>query len=262
MERTYWYKQTAEKPLFPDLLWSRPEHASQSGKLLVVGGNLHGFSAPAQAYVEAGKAGVGLTRVLLPDAVKKIAGQIIASVDYAPSTPSGSFSQQALAELLDHCQWADGVLFAGDFGRNSETAILLEKFVSTYEGQLTMAKDSLDYFSNIPKLVLERPNTALVLTMAQLQKLAIKASYEQAFVFSMGLLQLVEALHTFTTIYPVNIILKHLENIVVASAGQVSSTKLEKEQEIWRVPTAAKVSVWWLQNPKKPFEALTTSIIE
>jgi hypothetical protein len=134
MDRTFWQRQTADKPLFPDLLWSRPETKRTAGKLLIVGGNAHGFSAAAEAYGAAAKAGIGTARVLLPDSLQKTVGKVFAAGEYAPSTPSGSFSQQALAELLELAQWADGVLLAGDFGRNSETAILLESFAAKYQG--------------------------------------------------------------------------------------------------------------------------------
>ncbi|HXY18323.1 MAG TPA: hypothetical protein VEH48_02805, partial [Candidatus Nitrosopolaris sp.] len=134
MEDTNWLRQTPDKPLFPDLLWSRPENKRQRGKLLIVGGNSHGFAAPASAFAAAGTAGIGAARVLLPDATQKTIGTGFTDAVFAPSTPSGSFSRQALAELLENAGWADGVLLAGDFGRNSETAILLESFLDKYKG--------------------------------------------------------------------------------------------------------------------------------
>ena len=262
MEQHLWHKQTADKPLFPDLLWSRPENRALAGKLLIIGGNSFGFAAPAEAYNEAVKAGVGIAHVLLPDATKRIVGSVLETGDYAPSTPSGSFSQNALGELLPHAAWADGVLLAGDLGRNSETAILLEKFITSYHGQLTITKDAADYFTSAPQALLTRPETTLVISFAQLQKLAMNARFSHAFTFSMDLIRLVEALHELTLAYPVHIIVKHLANIIVASGGQVSTTKIETEQDIWRVATAAHASVWWLQNPSKPFEALTTAVCE
>jgi NAD(P)H-hydrate repair Nnr-like enzyme with NAD(P)H-hydrate dehydratase domain len=260
MENTFWLKQTKDKALFPDLLWSRPEHRNQAGKLLVIGGNLHGFAAPAEAYAESGKAGAGTVRVLLPDALKKIAGQVLESVDFAPSTPSGSFNQQALGELLDHGTWANAVLVAGDLGRNSETAILLEKFVNKFQGMLVITKDAIDYFKDLPLLLFDRPATTLVLSMAQLQRLCQKAGKKQAVTFSMDLIKLVDFLHELTTVHPCNIIVKHLDNILVSAGGRVSTTKLEKDIEIWRVKTASHAAIWWLQNSTKPFEALTTSV--
>ncbi len=141
MDKNFWLKQGSE-PLFPDLLWSRPENKKQAGKLLIIGGNVHGFAAAGEAYAEASKAGIGTARVLLPDSLQKTVGRVFEAGEYAPSTPSGSFSQKALAELLDRANWSDGVLLAGDLGRNSETAILIEHFTEKYQGQLTFTKDA------------------------------------------------------------------------------------------------------------------------
>lgn len=260
MDHTAWHKQTADQPLYPDLLWSRPQNKRQAGKLLIVGGNAHGFAAAGEAYGEAVKAGIGTARVLLPDSLQKTVGKVFEAGEYAPSTPSGSFAQTALAELLAMAEWADGVLLAGDFGRNSETAILLEKFAEEYTGQLTLAKDAVDYFINMPEKLLGRTNSLLVLSFAQLQKLATKARFPKAITFEMDFLRLVDILNEFTKRHQTAIITKHLQTIFVAVNGQVSTTKLDQDVEFWRVKTAAHAGVWWLQNPAKPFEALTTSL--
>jgi NAD(P)H-hydrate repair Nnr-like enzyme with NAD(P)H-hydrate dehydratase domain len=95
MENTNWLKQVADKPLFPDLLWSRPENKRQAGKLLIVGGNLHGFAVPMAAYNAATAAGIGSARVILPEKLKKALGTSFTEAEFAPSTPSGSLSRQA-----------------------------------------------------------------------------------------------------------------------------------------------------------------------
>jgi hypothetical protein len=207
------------------------------------------------------KAGIGIAHVLLPNATKRLVGGVLETGDYAASTPSGSFSQSALGELLPHALWADGVLLAGDLGRNSETAILLEKFTAAYHGQLTITKDAADYFTLAPQALITRPETTLVVSFAQLQKLATTAKFPQPFVFSMDLLRLVEALHNLTRMYPINIVVKHLATIIVASSGQVSTTKLVTDKDIWRVAVASHTAVWWLQNPAKPYEAITTAVL-
>jgi ADP-dependent NAD(P)H-hydrate dehydratase / NAD(P)H-hydrate epimerase len=261
MDRTYWLKQTAEQPLFPDLLWSRPENRNQAGKLLIVGGNIHGFAAAAEAHTAATAAGIGTARVLLPDSLQKTVGKVFIAGEYAPSTPSGSFSRKALAEVLAMGEWADAVLLAGDFGRNSETAVVLEQLLGKYKGQLTLTKDAADYFTKTPEPLLKRTNTLLVLSFAQLQKLAAGARSTTAFTFNMDFLRLVEMLHDFTNQYSAAIIVKHLDTIFVAVNGQVSTTKLAVEQPVWRVKTAAAASVWWLQNPAKVFESLTAAVL-
>jgi hypothetical protein len=262
MEREYWFRQEPGKLLFPDMEWSRPENRQQAGKLLIVGGNAHGFAAPAEAYAAATKAGIGTARVLLPDAVQKIVGRFLENGEFAPSTPaSGSFSQKALGELLNSAHWADAVLLAGDLGRNSETAILLEKFLGKSPGAVTLTKDAVDYAVSAPHTILTRESTLLVLSLSQLQRLSTAAKSPEPVVFSMDLLRLTEWLHNFTLEHRPYIVVKHLDTMFVAVDGKVSTTKLASGMPIWRVVTAATGAVWWLQNPGKPFEALTTALM-
>lgn len=259
--RNYWQRQEPDKPLFPDLLWSRPENRMQAGKLLIVGGNVHGFAAAGDAYAAATASGIGTARVLLPDSLQAAVGKVFEAGEFAPSTPSGSFGRRALAESLAMSEWSDGVMLAGDFGRNSETAVMLEHLVAKYERQLTITKDAVDYFIKSPGGLLEREKTLLVISFGQLQKLASASGSTTAFTFDMDLLRLVDALHEFTLGHQVSIIVKHLDTIFVAVSGQIVSNKLSEEMEVWRVVTAAEAAVWWLQNPSKPLEALTTSLV-
>lgn len=261
MDHTFWHKQTVEQPLFPDLLWSRPEHKAQAGKLLIIGGNAHGFAAVAEAFSSATQAGVGTVRVLLPDCLQKTIGRGLAIGEYAPSTPSGSFAGQALDELLAASAWADATLLAGDLGHNSETAVLLEKFITKYTGQLVLVQDSVDYFGAQATLALSRADTLLVTSFAQLQKLAGNIRFPQAFTSSMDLLRFIDGLHNLTQQQAASIIVKHLDNLVVAVDGRVSTTKLAATSANWPGGTAAQAAVWWLQNPTKTFEALTTSLL-
>lgn len=260
MRPDYWLTQTKDKPLFPELEWSRPENRAHAGKLLIIGGNSHGFAAPAEAYTAAVKAGIGTARVLLPDAVRKIVGRFLENGEFAPSTPSGSFSQKALDELLMQANWADAVLFAGDLGRNSETAILMEKFLSKNSLPITLTKDAVDYATSAPHTALSRSNTLLVLSLSQLQRLGVATKFTKPITFSMDLLRLVEWLHEFTLEHQIHIVVKHLDHILVGVNGRVSNTILSEEKPIWRVETAAQASVWWMQNRSKVFEGLTVSV--
>lgn len=260
MDRTFWHKQTKEQPLFGDMLWSRPENRRHAGKLLVLGGNAHGFSAPAAMYNEAGKAGVGTCRVLLPEALHRTVGKLFPAADYAASTAtSGSFARAALGEWLAQSAWADGVVLAGDLGRNSETAILMESYLEKYGSQLTLVNDAIDYALDTPELFLLRPNTTLVMNTAQLQKLATAAKFPTAVTSGMALLQLADWLYRFSLQYEANILIYHDGVLLVGVKGQVSSTR---HHDAVLTTIAAHAAVWWLQNPTKPFEALTTSLLE
>lgn len=256
MELTYWHKQSDDQPLYPDLLWSRPENRAHAGKLGIIGGNLHGFSAAAEAYTFAVDAGIGTARVLLPDSLKSTVGRVFEAGEYSSSTPSGSFSQKSLSEFLELSSWADGILLAGDFGQNSETAIVLESFLTKFTGQVTITGDAINYFINQPPKLLLRPNTLLVLEMSQLQKLAIGAKFTQAFTSIMDLIRAVEVLHNFSKTFKSAIIVRHQDTVYVAVDGQVSTTKSNFNTN----QIAPHASVFYLQNPTKPFEALTSSV--
>ena len=258
MDHDFWVRQTG-KLLFPELEWSRPETKTQAGKLLIIGGNQFGFVEPAEAYREAEKAGIGTARLLLPDSLRRYIGKTFTAGELAPSNPSGSFGSKALASFLDNALWADGVLVAGGVGRNSETTVLLESFAQKYSGQITFTKDAADLFCQQPISILHRQGTLLVVAMGQLRQLGVEAHFPRAFTGDMGLVQLVENLHEFTKRFSVAIVTKHQKHFIVALNGQVSTTAIATDPQIWRVATAAHASIWWLQNPSKPFEALTTA---
>lgn len=262
MEHTYWKKQTPSQPLYPDLLWDKPESKLHAGKLLIIGGHAHSFTAPATAFATADAAGAGTSKVLLPDALKATVGAILENGEYGPSTKSGSFSKKSLASWLDFASWADAVLLPGDLGRNSETAIVLEQFLVKYPGMITITQDALDYFTRHPIDLLERSNTTIVASFAGLQKIATNARFTQPFTYDMPLSAMVDNLHLLTTIYPVLVIVKHNGTCFVAQDGEVSTTRASDDENIWRVATASTVSVWTMQHPNKTFAAATSAILE
>src|SRR5579862_3020716 len=153
-----WSRQTADKPLFPDVLWSRPENKRYAGKLLIIGGHSQSFNAVSQAYGAAAKAGAGTVRVILSQRLRKMVSAFFPEAEFAQSNQIGSFGRAARGALLAAAEWSDAVLLAGDFGRNSETAILLEGFIEKYTGQLALAGDSLDYFLKDPSKLVGRNN--------------------------------------------------------------------------------------------------------
>jgi hypothetical protein len=260
METSYWVKQTLDNPVFSELLWSQPQNKLSAGKLLIIGGNLHSFAAVGESYNDATVAGIGSIRILLPDSLKNTVGKLFPAAEFGPSTPSGSFSQNALAPILDNTNWADAILVAGDLGRNAETAIMLESLLDKSSIPIAITQDGVDYVSSTPKTASNRKNLLLVLSLSQLQRLATSLKYHVAIKYSMDLLRLSEWLHNFTTSFSFYIVVEHQNIILAAVDGQVSSTKLALDMPIWRVKIAAYTVVWWLQNKERPFAALTTAI--
>lgn len=261
---TYWLRQTASKPLYPDMLWSRPENRAYAGKLAIIGGNAQGFSSPALAFKEAEKAGAGSIRTLLPASLYKTLGRTFDGSEFAPSTPSGSFSQKSLAEWLSLAMWADAVILDGDMGRNSETAIVIEKFTNKYAGPIVYSTDSVDYLLSTESLAgvaLDREATTIVADFPQLQKLFIAAHSPRALTSTMDIVRFVEGLHLFTLQHQAGIVTRFADRLFVTVEGQVADTPTTLSHDTWQTITAAHAAVWWMQNPSKPFAALTSSLL-
>lgn len=261
MDHPYWHKQTIDKPLYPDIEWSKPEQRSQRGRLGIIGGNKLGFTGVAESYKTALQTGAGEVRVLLPDVLKKSIPLAMTDVIYGASNPSGGLAKDALTDMKAISDWATGVLLIGDAGRNSETSILYEDFIREYKNSLTITRDAIDLVKNSNNLIVERPNTLIVASFAQLQKLFQSIYYPKVLTFSMQLTNLVEALHKFTITYPINITVLHKETLLVASSGEVTSTPWDKPTDIWGGKTATNAAIYWLWNQSKPLQSITTSLI-
>jgi len=258
---TYWQRQDPKKLLFPDVEWSKPEQKSRAGKLGIIGGNKLGFVAVGDAYQAALDAGVGQVRVLLPDVLKKTVPPAIDDIVFAPSNPSGGLSREALVEMKALGSWADGILLIGDAGRNSETAILYEDFIRAYQGSLTITRDAVDLLLNSPEAMVEREQTLLIVSFAQLQKIFTKVYYPKVLTFSMQLQQLVECLHKFTITYPVSVATFHQDQFVVANRGKIVTTPWHNPVAIWKGNVATQAAVYWIWSPNKPLEATATCLM-
>lgn len=261
MDHPYWKQQTPDKPLFPDIEWSKPEQRSARGRLGIVGGNKLGFAGVAESYGTALTTGAGEVRALLPDALRKTIPTSMTDVTFGASNPSGSLARDAAPELHAIASWASGILLAGDAGRNSETAITYSDFIRLYTGPLVVTRDALDLVRNDADVLIERPQTVLVISFAQLQKLFQSVYYPIVLTFSMQLLQLVEAVHKFTITYPVTIAVLHRDTLIVAHDGNVTTTKWDNPMAIWRGQTAARAASYLLWTPNQPLEAVTASLI-
>ena len=283
----FWRKQESNTPLFPDMLWNKPENRELAGKLTIVGGNEHGFAATAAAYKMALMLGVGKVRVVLPDILKKVINDQIANsasnssspttasiqsirqrgsfvtltdIVFTPSNISGGFSRDAFSDLNTMADWADLMLFIGDSGQNSETAALIENFLShNKKTPIVITRDAIELVKNIGESLLNREKTHLVVSLSQLQKIFQSVYYPRMVLFSQGVKQIAETLRKFTITYPVTITLFHGENLFVAQDGQVISQNFSQALRVWSGEIATRAAVWQTWNPTKNFEAVATS---
>ncbi len=257
MDNTYWLHQTTERPLFEAVIWNQPQRRNVAGKLAIIGGNGHGFNIVSEVFALANQAGIGVSRVLMPDSLSHTIGKIWPDCEFAPSTKSGGFATTALTEWQNLASWADGTLICGDLGRNSETAILLDRFLETNSEFVALFGDALDLAISTPLSLINRGNLLIGPSLSQFQKLLSSIRYPTAIKSSLSLDQLADLLHSLTLNYKLSIVYVHEGIVFIADAGQVSSTPTTYDT-IGRTITAS--TVWRLQQPAKPFEAMTSAI--
>lgn len=251
----YWQKQTSE-PLFPDLLWSRPETKRGAGKLLIIGGQAQEFSHVAAVYTAAEKAGAGTVRVIMPESTRKFT-KMLPNIEYAPSNTSGSFAKAALGEFFEASEWADHVLLAGDLGKNSETTTVLDGYLLRCQAQTTIADNALRSIALPAEQLIRRP-VALVLSQSNLQKLAVNLGLASPITSSTVSNKLAEILHEITNDKKGSIAAEHGGNLWASSEGKVFSRSIEKSTD--QSVLAATIAVWVMQNPVKIFEAMATAL--
>lgn len=251
----YWQKQ-GDKPLFPDLLWSRPENRQYAGKLLIIGGQAGEFSHVASTYEAANAAGAGYIRVLLPESLRKIA-QALPEVEFAPANKSGSFAKNALAEWFSLTSWADHVLLAGDFGKNSETTTILDGFLLKGSCPTVINLNSLASIGINLEQLIKMPVT-LVVDRPLLQKIGTSLGLITPVKSTTPSPQLAEIIHQISLGNQANLVIQDNEQTWAACSGQVVSSP---NAETDNTKLSAACAVWLMQNPSKPLEALTVSLI-
>lgn len=265
---SYWQKQT--KPLFPDLAWNIPEQ--KTGQINVIGGNSQSFHSVIRLAEFLGQNfPLREVSVYLPDALR---GQLppLANLNFAPSTSSGSFAKSG--DLRASFKTGDFTILAGDFSKNSATAIALSEAIANYLDNsddatllnpLLLTRDSIDLLAESSEKLLTHPRLFLVASMAQLQKVFRAVYYPRMIMLSQPLVPIVETLHKFTLSYPATILTFHQNQIIVANSGNITTTPIENTPyaplSLWSGQLAGKIAALNLYNPNQSLQATTAAIL-
>ncbi len=251
----YW-KQQRDKPLYPDLLWSKPVTKRGAGKLLIIGGSSAGFSVVAQSFAGSSSVGAGHIRAVVPDSLRKITHGFD-FIEYAPSNPSGGFAKTSLVELLELANWSDGVLIAGDLGKNSETSLLIEQFLNACPKIVVIAPNALSTLTLGVAEILSSDQRVVLFSRRDIQNAARELKVLQPITSTQAPPQFAQSLREVSNKCRSQLIVVDEQTIWVAHQGEVISTSSSKNDTI--APLAA---VWALQNPTKTKEALVCACWE
>lgn len=256
MATTAWQTQTKTKPLFPDLIWSRPERADLAGKLLIVGGSTHGFASVVKVMEAAKTAGIGEVKAVLPKGLEKHLGHS-PELLYAPQTATGSFAKSSIAELGGYLSWAHGLLLPGDQTNNAETTIFAEELVRTTNLPTVITGEALDLLT--PSLEqLQAKSLIVVANFRQLQQCVRANPLAEALLPRSTLEQRVQLLRKLIELTGVGIIVLHdQDQYLVVRTEQASLTRSTQAPLVF----ATTAAVLTAQFPSQLFEAVTTAAI-
>ena len=262
MNHDYWQQQKTNESLFPDIEWSKPEQKSARGKLLIVGGNKNGFMTVGKSFTIASEAGAGEVKVAMPDILKNNLPKEFSEGVFLPTNSGGGFAFDGKQELLNVCDWADGILLIGDSGMNPQTALLFEELLAQQGSDtwITITRDAVDLVIEMGEVLVNLSNVHLVMTFAQIQKLFQKVFYPRPLLYSQQLVNVVESLHKFTTTYPVALTLLHQDNLIVAYDGKVVTQKFNDQLKLIDGTLATRSAVYLLWNKTKPLESIASSL--
>lgn len=268
---SYWQKQT--QPLFADLIWNIP--TQKIGHAFVVGGNSQNFSTVVRISEFVTKQ-FPFSHVVtaLPDALR---GKLptLPELELLPSTSSGSLAKSY--RLDEFFIRSDASLVIGDLSKNAATAVALADAISATHHPdesdlpapnsniIVLTRDTIDLLANEMSRILIRPNTILVASMAQLQKVFRAVYYPRMILLSQPLLPAIETLHKFTLTYPATLVTFHQENVIVAHDGKVVTTHIIDTEyspiSLWSGQLAARVMALNAYNPHKLLEATSAAIL-
>lgn len=249
------YLKQTDQPLFPKILWNRPLRSSGAGRLLLPGGHPGHFSVIQAVYQIAKAAGIGQCTLALPDSLRALLAEIPDS-RFLPSTPAGSLGNGALGELLRMAGDSDALALGADLSNSSETSILAEALVTrSAEARVVAFGDAFTSMKHNLKALIDRPNTLIVATMPQIFVLS-EAAGVPIRIKSGDVTNKIEIMQELAQASKADYALVSRE-LIVAAEGKISLTTSVSAMDFFLPAAIGLTSVFWIQNPSKPFEALT-----
>lgn len=258
MDESFWQKQQ-DKPLWPDLEWSRPQQKARAKKLAIIGGHAHGFDAVGRLYQASLSAGIGGAKAVLPSELKRLVGASLPDTVFTELAPEPGQLQSAKTDLLAFSEWADGICLV-QTGNNSKTALLISSFLGSYDGPLIVTDDLVDLLKHDWEQYASRDSTLFVLSFEGLQKLTAAVKSPVGLRHDMGLRPLVLALRQISEQITAPITTVYEQAVLVGFGGQVVSTARASQPD--PIMLAGWSATWWLQQPNKPLEALATAAFD
>jgi NAD(P)H-hydrate repair Nnr-like enzyme with NAD(P)H-hydrate dehydratase domain len=250
------FERQLDEPLFPNVLYARPVTRVSSGRLLLLGGHSGSFSDPTAFHELALAAGIGECRVLLPDVLAKILSGAPGTY-FAASSPSGSLGREAADRAIELSEEADVVAIGADLSNNSDTGMLIERLLTQLDRPIAVFGDALHTVLQNPKTVTDNATALVILTMAEVFKLAGKLQIPINVRPGAGLINKLEIIQDLKSASRCGYVVYGTE-IIVAQDTHFIVTPIDFHLSTAPQLFYATLATFWTQNPSRRREGLAT----
>jgi hypothetical protein len=250
------YVTQSDEPLYPNILYNRPLTRNAGATLLIVGGHSGEFSLPTAIHQLATAAGIGQCKVILPDRLVSLLGGV-PDTYFVPSSTSGSLGREALGRILELEEGADGTAIGASLSNNSNTTILVEKLISSLTRQIIVFDEGLTALGRNISVVTDNPNALLILTMAEVFKLAGHLAIPIHIRPGGGLINKLEIIQDLTAASKCTYAVFGTE-IITASGADITVTPINYRLSLLPAAFYGVLSTFWLQNPTSRTHGLVT----
>ncbi|HVQ44864.1 MAG TPA: hypothetical protein VMT30_07960 [Candidatus Saccharimonadia bacterium] len=244
-------------PLYPQVLYSRPVTRRAGGRLLVVGGHVGEFSLPTAMHQFATAAGIGECTVIMPETLAKFLGGAPGTA-FAAATPSGSLGGEALGRILELSEEADAVAIGPSLSNNSATAILAERLAAEIQRPLIACDDGLVALRQTLPAVTDNPEALIILTMAELFKLAGALGVAINIRPGAGLINKLEIIQNVAAASRAAYAVYGTE-IIIAAGAELIVTPINYRLSLTPALFYGALSTFWIQNHAQPAAGLATA---
>ncbi len=246
-----------DRPLYDDVIYSRPEQRRIAGRLLLAGGHSGSFHPLAQIYDEARTAGIGKIVLVMPDSLKKIVGNLLSDAIFAPSGPGGAFAKDAAERVLALATDTEGLILA-DFSQNAEAGIVMREILAGYSGIKCITPEIISSFKTELAEIKELRKSFWLCDL-RTARLAI-AALEVAAVLPLDASRLAVAGAAKLLANGIGhpCVIAGINQVFVSDGDTVTVTELIKAIGINQL--TAWLTVWLLQQPQTPLKTLTTAV--
>ena len=244
--------------VYKEIEWSQPDNPSQMGNCLIMGGSLHDIIAPHYAYNKLSKHFLNTT-VLMPESVKKFVGSKNKDIVYINSNPSGSFSLKSNEVVQSFLTGSRIALICGSIGKNSETAILMERIVK-YDTLKVLCGDTLDFFRINTKPLLDNKSNILVGNFGQINTILNNSQTSTIHLYKDSLVETVNKLVISTNGLNALFVINTGSNLFIAQDGKVKFIKNINLSKNINLEIACLICEWSVNNQSRLFEAVQVAI--